>query len=235
MNLILDEINYPKKILEIAEKMIDKLFGPAISESGELIADKIRFYRYKNQIKILNDVKRLLDEAGLSPKQIPLKLAVPLFENASLEEDASLQEMWTRLITNTSVSDYKVSLHKVCISILSNLSPIEARVLDMVKNDVLKKLNEENYLEIAGKKERIEFRPSQIYYRSFTIQSKFSLKKDENEYLVDNLVRLGIFKWEPSEIEDNSIDLEEWIALSNLGYNFLKECTDLFTHNKYSV
>ena len=217
MNSILDEVNYPKKIIEIAEKMLDKLVGPAISETGELIADKIKFYRFKNQIKILNNVKKLLEENGLSPKQIPIKLVVPLLENASLEEDSSLQEMWSRLIMNSSTYNYKVSLHKACIAILSDLSPTEAKILEMIKDDVVEKL----------KQKEKDFFPSTVFYRTYTITSRFKLKQEESDYMVDNLVRVGLLKWEPSEIENNTFDLENFISLSNLGYNFLKECTDL--------
>jgi hypothetical protein len=224
---ILDEINYPKQLLDIAEKMLGKLLGPAISESGELIADKIRQYRIKNQITILNNVKKILDKNGLSLKQLPIKLAVPLLENASLEEDVTLQEMWSRLIINSSTSDYKMSLHKVCIAILSDLSPLEARILEKIKNDVIKKLSEDNHIYISGKKNKIDFRPTQVIYSEYSIQRMFSLKREESDYIIDNLVRLGILKWQPSEVEENTIDLEDTLSLSNLGYNFLKECTDL--------
>lgn len=34
---------------------------------------------------------------------------------------------------------------------------------------------------------------------------------------------------------NNSIDVENWLSLSNLGFNFIKECTDLKTHIKLDV
>lgn len=132
------DLNIPQKIIDIAGEIISKLLGPAITEGGELFADKIRFVRFKNQISILNKVQKLLDENGLTPKQIPIKLSFPLFDNATLEEDPTLQEMWAELIMNASVSDYREGLHKVCISILSDLSPIEALVLESIKNDIIK-------------------------------------------------------------------------------------------------
>ena len=52
MKEIIDGLNLPKQILDKTEKFMAKLFGSATTEYGEIFADKVRFRRLKNQIKI---------------------------------------------------------------------------------------------------------------------------------------------------------------------------------------
>ena len=63
---------------------------------------------------------------------IPLKLAIPLFQAASLEGDDYLQDIWAKLLVNASVSKRTVELRRAHIDILERLSPIEALILEKV-------------------------------------------------------------------------------------------------------
>ena len=78
MNLdkIIDAINIPKRIVDGAELFLRKLLGPAITESGELIADQIRYRRFKNQVTIFSKAKNLLESKSIEPRQINLKTLV---------------------------------------------------------------------------------------------------------------------------------------------------------------
>src|SRR6266850_7287229 len=48
-----DSINLPKTILERADAFLRVLLGPATTEAGELLADRIRFRRFRNQVRML--------------------------------------------------------------------------------------------------------------------------------------------------------------------------------------
>jgi len=222
MKSILDEINYPKQLIKVAEDLLGKLLGPGLSEGGELIADRIRFIRLKNQISILNKAQKLLKDNSIKAHSIPIKLLVPLIESASLEEEPKLQLMWSRLLVNAATSNYKVGLHKICINILSNLSPLEAFIIEKIKADVVEKITK---IKTKGTYRKLD--PSLIYYSSIEFTSKFLNKSQEAEYIMDNLIRIGLMRWEPSEVEDNQVNMEDFICLTNLGLSFLKECTDL--------
>ena len=97
-----DLIGLPKSIIDSAEKFFGKLLGDSLSETGLLLSDKIKYLRFKNQVKILNKAETLLKEKGISPKAINLKILVPLIEYSSLESSSSLQEKWAKLLANSA-------------------------------------------------------------------------------------------------------------------------------------
>ena len=73
---IIEAINVPKRIVDGAEKFLGKLLGPAITESGQLIGDQIRYRRFKNQVTIFTKAQTLLEEKGIEPKHVNLKVLV---------------------------------------------------------------------------------------------------------------------------------------------------------------
>ena len=50
----------------------------AASEAGGLLADGLRFQRFKRQLRIVKKAEELVDEAGLSARAVPLKTLAPL-------------------------------------------------------------------------------------------------------------------------------------------------------------
>jgi hypothetical protein len=103
MNTIKDlvqALNIPKDVIEKADRFLTALLGPSVSETGELIADKVRRRRFRNQVHILIEARELLAEAGIKFKPMGLKTLVPLIEASSLEEDPGIQQMWANLIAN---------------------------------------------------------------------------------------------------------------------------------------
>jgi hypothetical protein len=66
---LVDSINLPKMILERADAFLRVLLGPATTEAGELLADRIRFRCFRNQVRMLQTAQDLLDAAGLKAKK----------------------------------------------------------------------------------------------------------------------------------------------------------------------
>lgn len=82
--------------------------GEPAAETGGLIADRIRFRRFKSWIKMAKGARELLDEAGIEPHQVPATVAIPLIESGSLETDESLQEKWAALLANAAANPESV-------------------------------------------------------------------------------------------------------------------------------
>src|SRR4051812_43659442 len=107
-----DSDNSIGEIAKTAGKAVDagREFGGFMSRyiSGSLeqamgiFEDKLRYMRWENQIQLMRKVEQYLNQSGIgSPsKALPLKIAVPLFEAASLEDDEKLQELWAALLIN---------------------------------------------------------------------------------------------------------------------------------------
>ena len=78
--------------------------------------------------------EQLSREVGLAhpTRPIPLKLAIPLLEAASLEDDDSLQDLWARLLVNAGNEQSRTTLQRAFISILEQLTPLEASILQKI-------------------------------------------------------------------------------------------------------
>ena len=100
-----------EKGLELAKDFLGKLITPAVEETGLLIKDQVTFWRFKNQVKILNKAEIYCEKHNIKPKKISFKLLTPLLENSSLEEDEVLQDKWAILLSNLVDSDQNIENH----------------------------------------------------------------------------------------------------------------------------
>ncbi|MEL7271455.1 MAG: Abi-alpha family protein [Bacteroidota bacterium] len=123
-----------EKGLELAKDFLDKLVMPAVEETGLLIKEKVTYWKFKNQVKILNKAKDYCEKHGIKPKTVSFKLLVPLIETSSLEEDELLQDKWAVLLGNLVDSDQNIENH-VFPYILGQISTNEFLVLDKVVKD----------------------------------------------------------------------------------------------------
>lgn len=120
-----------EKGIDIAKSFVDKLVLPPIEELGLLVRDQISYWRFSNQIKILNKAKEICERNEVSVKAIPPKLLCPYLENASLEDDDALQDKWAILLVNMADSRQNIQNH-VFPYILSQLSKEEFNLLESV-------------------------------------------------------------------------------------------------------
>lgn len=129
---------------------LSAIFGPATAEAGEILADNVRFIRWKNSLKIIEQAQKEMQIRSLQPKEIPMKTLVPIIEGASLESDnENLQAKWVNLLTSAASGNLS---HPSYPKILSELIYSEAIILDYLytfelksaaKSDELKKVSEE--------------------------------------------------------------------------------------------
>lgn len=205
MKELIDSLNLPKQIIDKTEKFLNTIFGSAAKEIGELIADRVRYRRLKNQIKIFNKTRMLLEENNLEARELNLKTLVPLIENSSLEEDDLLSDKWSNLIANM-VSTPEDGLEPKLVKTLSNLSSIEAKVLDKSydlffderKNkwdSYQKGLFKDRYSnEDAIKRDRVFIPYSRIH-------KIFNMSEELTKICIDNLEALGLVRYEEPELE----------------------------------
>ena len=114
--------------IDVAKGFLQKLINPPIEELGLLVSDNIRLWRFKNQIRILEKAKKIVDKKKIKIQEIPLKILVPMLDGASLEEDDDLRDNWSALIAN-SVDKNKDVCNPIFSNILKQLSSNEARCI----------------------------------------------------------------------------------------------------------
>jgi hypothetical protein len=204
MKEILESINLPKQILDKTEKVISTILGPSAKEIGEMFADRIRYKRLKNQIAIFSKTADLLEKNNLQANELNLKTLVPLIEKSSLEDDEVLQNKWANLITNMC-STPETGLEPKLVKTLSNLSSLEAKVLDYIfeRFTIERRQQFERRLDYKwlnySKEEDVKLHF--VIIRLSCIKKRFSLTEAFAKICIDNLESLGLIRYEEPEIE----------------------------------
>jgi hypothetical protein len=110
-------------------RALGDLLGPAAGELGQLLADQVRFARWRAALAIVERAKKISDDKGLSRKTVPIRFIVPFLEKASLQDgDNGLAEMWSALLARAQ--DQYEDRYIGYIDILNTLSPSEANILN---------------------------------------------------------------------------------------------------------
>jgi hypothetical protein len=115
-------------------RFFERIFGPALQEYGSALEDKVRVWR---QIRLLRRKSQYEKECALIDKDheshaVEPKFALALLEAASLEDDDDLQDMFARLLVNATISGTGVEDRKTYVSILSEMTPLDAKVLKTI-------------------------------------------------------------------------------------------------------
>jgi Abortive infection alpha len=120
--------------LEPVKDLVQKLAGPAAEEFGLTLKDHVRQFRFTGEIRLWTRTKEMLENAGISPKHVPLKLLFPLIQNGALEENESLQVKWAALLANSCKEGNGVL--PSFPEILKQLTPVEANFLDRAYDEI---------------------------------------------------------------------------------------------------
>ncbi|BCS86828.1 Abi-alpha family protein [Pseudodesulfovibrio sediminis] len=125
------------KALDVTEKFggfIAQYVGGSLEQAMGIFEDKLKYLRWERQLRLIARVEELAKDHAveISKRPIPLKMAIPLFEAASLEEEDYLQDLWAKLLLNASNAQSKVNLHRSYINILEQITSLEAKILKTI-------------------------------------------------------------------------------------------------------
>lgn len=112
--------------------LVDKIAGPAAEEIGLTLRDSVRVYRAKRQLRLLRKLQAMVEEAGISPHSIPLKVLLPALDYASVEDDEQLHTAWAALLANAADPESGIHISGSFPEMLRVLSPPEAQLLDAI-------------------------------------------------------------------------------------------------------
>ena len=63
---------------EEVSEFLEKVIPNFVLESGGILSDTVRFWRWKNQINIIKKAKGIVENSKLDKKQVPLKILLPI-------------------------------------------------------------------------------------------------------------------------------------------------------------
>lgn len=127
-----------EKSLEVANKagtFFAKVFKEPINEISGMITDKLRFIRWKRLVQMADEVNQILENKKInSTRAVPPKIALPIIEEATLEEDPIIQKLWNNLLANAMNPTYNDELRYGFIEMIKNITGIEATLLNQFYN-----------------------------------------------------------------------------------------------------
>lgn len=182
------------------DRFVGTVLGSPSYEAGELVAEQLRAWRFKRELRYLKRAMKQLDDAGLEPHKVPIRILAPLIDGGTLEDDDTMLERWAALLAHASSG--RTRIPPSFATLLGELEPDQARMLDLTY-DVM--------MRIAA-----ELRPDYgLRYEAF------GLEADEVRYHADNLVRLRLVRntyGAPPAIEFHVLGLTEF------GRTFVRAC-----------
>ncbi len=213
----MNELEVQKHLVDKAVSFLEKIVNPPLKELGGLLSDKVKFWRFKNQINIIIKAEDFLKQKGIQPKKIPLKTLVPLLEYSSWEEDPNIQTKWASLLANAVNTEFSYDINSSYVEILNQLSPLEVKILDFIHHEYM----------CSG-------RPSKdVFVFSFGKGFKdlmckiFNIPSEEKmNILIDDLRRLNLIRL-PLSYVNSYVNMSQYydsLQLTPLGYDFIKHC-----------
>jgi hypothetical protein len=194
------------------------LLGPAASEVGLTLSDSVKVWRLKRQLRLIQEVKRLIEESSKDVKPIATRMFFPVLEAASIEDDDDMQTRWAALLANEATEGG--SLHPSYIEVLRQLAPSDARLLDKLCDACER--NKSRKIRPTGK-----------------ISDDFEMGRilEAHEDSLQNLVRVGLVQSD-YEMDDREPRvrisgghafpapqyLTSWYELSDFAVRFVRAC-----------
>ena len=116
---------------------LNRVFGEPIAETvGHVWTDRVRasrvaaaIYDWQRLTTLLHNVDKKLRKRGVdTTRVVPPKVALPLIEHATMENEDELHELWENLLAE-ALDPTKQDARKAYVSVLSELSGKDAIVL----------------------------------------------------------------------------------------------------------
>ncbi len=125
-----------KAIIAVSKfgSFIARFISGPLEQGVGIFEDRLKYMRWERQQRLMIRAEKFMQEIGLElpTRAIPLKIAVPLFQGASLEDNDDLQDMWARLLVNAADEKGGIDMKRVYIDILERLTPLEAQILSVI-------------------------------------------------------------------------------------------------------
>ncbi len=150
------------KAIETGEKVggfFAQVFKEPITEVAGILTDRLKFARWKRLVEMQSQVNEILSSKKiLDTRSVPPKFALPLLEEASLEDDANLQQLWSHLLANAMDPKFAGDLRVGFVEMIKGLTAQDAQILAFFYG-VLKRENRlaplEGVIQYSLKKEQI--------------------------------------------------------------------------------
>jgi hypothetical protein len=188
-------------------RFMGTVLGSASVEFDRMLGDRVKWWRFRQSVRLAKKAKAFCDAEGLSPEQVPLRIAVPLLERGSLAEEPELSDRFAALLANAATQTVAVSASYS--QVLAELEPRAALLLDSIYD---------RDMRIAP-----EFRAA-FSVRTEDEREGLGLTREEYEAHLDDLARLGLVRSTPGTPRELDDDVYRYVSLTAFGRGFVAAC-----------
>lgn len=99
-----------------------------------IVSDRLSYMRWERQQRLMERARLFMSSQGVDQptRPVPLNIAIPILQAASMEEDDDLQDTWARLLVNALNERSGVEVKHVFVSMLKDMTPIEVIILNIL-------------------------------------------------------------------------------------------------------
>jgi|SRR5215510_7214023 len=210
---------------ELVKDFLSRILAPTGDALGEVVAHPITEWkrRVERASKIVDRAATLALEMGKEPGEVPRRILFRILEHSSVEENDDLAEHWAALLANVSMAPGSVP--PSFVTILADLSPIDAKLLSLVH---VLTLELAQYRDSPKNDESISVKRRELVARRLMphLAEALGIEPTNVELCCDNLARLGLLAIWPGPYA-NTVTLGEdrTADLTPLGVAFISACT----------
>ena len=197
--------------LEPVKTALTNVASPFTAEIGKLIALPFKWWNFRASFAIMEKAKKFLDEKGIKPQQVPMKLLAPILEYGSLEDDESMQDRWAKLLASAADQNFNNRILPSFSSILKELSPVDAMILDRIYGTVIQ-YGDKSVTNLAWIKSIISVEES---------FADLSIPSQQKAAVFENLGRMALIQ-DVARLNARPITAE--FHPTHLGFSFVEAC-----------
>ncbi|SRR5579871_247783 len=218
------------------EKMLRTLAGPAAEEIGLSFRDSVQAWRFKRQVRLFEQVKKICEGACIDLQAVKLPLLFNIVDKATVEEDDDLQDIWANMLSNAADPERASLVTTAFPEILRQLCIDEVRFLNRVFSG--REIEREPSVGHLSPDEAVKRLTYRRNLRLRTMRKWLINEVAERLAAVhlDNLKRLGLIEVNESTLvfereEDRTLMhamrflKPGQCSLTALGYSFADACT----------
>lgn len=196
----------------------------------DIASEKLRLMQERLRRFQLREFELLSERNIRNVRTVPAKLALPIVENASLEEVDELQDLWAHLLASALDLNFKGEVRSAFIDIIKQLNVADVHVLESMYEE-LTSPSENNREPFAD-----HFRRNLTTPKRMIDRLGIALEAYENS--LDNLLRLRLVSSNVDFVRTSSSDSYaegrgdllnhrdyDLVCLTSLGVTFIETCT----------
>lgn len=168
--------------LEKSGGFFSRVFGGLVENGVGMLADKVKYMRYVRAVEFADKVEKIHRARGVGEDTKPVapKIALPIIENATLEDNDILHDLWAKLLANAMDPNLAMNINRVHVSLLKEMEAIDVHILNVVFTDKISNFSNEAL--------------SAVRFSKAKITQALNLPEQMIEISLLNLMRLGCIK-----------------------------------------